>query len=145
MGLSRRSKARSLLGSEFDLGIVKDDRWTDDDWLVGVWNEKGRVGKSSISIFLVGTSELYGLFLRVKSAACLLLIWAGSSFVSMTLESFVPRIEELLGKKSGILIYLPSKVAECLRPRGVGGQLRGCSELIGLGELNDSYMVAGRC
>lgn len=114
-----------------------------DGELSVVWNEKGRAGKSSIKMFLVGTSELPFLFLRVKSAACLLLIRAGSSFISMMVDSFEPKIEQLLGKKTGILMYLPSTVTEGLRPRGVGGQVRFVLEVIGFGELNDTSMVAG--
>ena len=44
----------------------------------------------------------------------------------MALESFVLRIDELVGKKSGIIIMWVSLsiVTEGLRPRGVGGQVR---------------------
>ena len=143
--LLRRSNGGSLLWFELDIGILTGNRWEEGAWLVGAGNEKGRVGKFFIDIFLVGASELYGLLLKVKSAAVKFIL-AKSPFTSMSVESFVPRVRRLLGKKSGMTMkFLSSKVTEGLRTRGVGGQARYFSEQEGLGELNDSYMVAGCC
>ena len=99
-----------MLGSELDLGVLTGNGWEEGAWLVGAGNEKGRVGKSSIDIFLVGASELYGLLLRVKSATGMFIL-AGSPFTSMAVGSFVLMMEQLLGKKSGMTMeFLSSKV-----------------------------------
>ena len=124
--------------SELDLGV--------DEGRGG--NENGSVGKSSIDdmIFRAGTVSVMGsLPSSVKSAAGLPLIRAGSSFVLITLESSVPRIDQLDGKKSGTTItrFSSSKLMGGLRPRGVGGHVRD-PWMYGVGEMNDSSMVAGR-
>ena len=61
-------------------------------------------------MFNVGASELYGLLLRVKSAAGMLIL-AGSPFTSMAVGSFVLMMEQLLGKKGGMTMeFFSSKV-----------------------------------
>lgn len=139
----RRSKYWSFLGSELDRGIVMDAGWLGVAWLTRAGNEKGRVGKSWSNTFRVGISDVpFPLVLSVKSAAGLLLIRAGSSFISMVLEAFVPRIEQLSGKKRGMVTCFPSKVNAGLRPRGAGGQTRGTSLRTGAGVVNGWLMFA---